>query len=76
MPRRVRSYDVSQSLSADKISRLFCIGDDSLGDTEIHLRKMSRLFTFFFQHSMLKLMALTMSSASESFSVVMVFHIL
>ena len=71
MPRRVRSYDVSQSLSADKISRLFCTGDDSLGDTEIHLRKMSRLFTF-----MLKLMALTMSSASESFSIVMVFHIL
>ena len=48
MHRRVRSYDVSQSVRADKINRLFCIGDDSLGDTEIHLCKIGRLFTFFF----------------------------
>ena len=44
----MRSYDVSQSVRADTINRLFCIGDDSLGDTEIHLCKMGRLFPFFF----------------------------
>ena len=48
MPRRVRSYDVSQSVRADEINRLLCIGDHSLGDTELHLCKMGPLFTFFF----------------------------